>query len=211
MVDSSTHTIKFRIRIFIDFWNFSLALREHDDTFRVNWTPIGNLLTKEAGRIIDTNTIASFEGMHVYGSYDPNKPEDAKLKNWFSNWLDKQPGIHTTILPRQRKKGYPKCPKCHKETTHCVACGSDMRGTEEKGVDTSIVKDMISLAWVNAYDVAVLVSADRDFVPVADFLQSKGVKVIHGAFPPKGSDLSQKCWGNFDLTKLMPQFRKSSG
>jgi uncharacterized LabA/DUF88 family protein len=82
-----------------------------------------------------------------------------------------------------------------------------MRGSEEKGVDTSIVKDMISLAWVDAYDVAVLVSADRDFVPVAEFLQTKGIKVVHGAFPPKGSDLSQKCWGNFDVTKLMPKFQ----
>lgn len=83
-----------------------------------------------------------------------------------------------------------------------------MRGTEEKGIDTSIVKDMISLAWVNAYDIAVLVASDRDFVPVAEFLQTKGIKVIHGAFPPKGNDLSQKCWGNIDIAKLMPQFRK---
>jgi uncharacterized LabA/DUF88 family protein len=39
-----------------------------------------------------------------------------------------------------------------------------MRGMEEKGVDTRIVTDMMSLAWNGAYDVAVLVSADRDFI-----------------------------------------------
>ncbi len=83
-----------------------------------------------------------------------------------------------------------------------------MRGTEEKGVDTRIVADMISLAWANAYDVAVLVSADRDFVPVTEFLQTKGIKVMHGAFPPNGSELSQKCWGHFDIAPLMPQFKK---
>lgn len=208
MVEAVSQTNKIRVRIFVDFWNFSLELRRQDDTFRVDWKPIGNLLTKEAGKIVDGNVLASFEGMHVYGSYDPDKPEDAKLRNWLSNWLDKQPGIHTIILPRQRKKGYPKCPKCHNESTHCVKCGTDMRGTEEKGVDISIAKDMISLAWVDAYDVAVLVSADRDFVPIADFLQTKGVKVIHGSFPPKGSELSQKCWGNIDIVKLMPQFRQ---
>ena len=82
-----------------------------------------------------------------------------------------------------------------------------MRGTEEKGVDTRIVTDMISLAWSDAYDVTVLVSADRDFVPVAEFLQTKGIKVVHGCFPPKGSQLSQKCWGNLNLIKLMPSFR----
>lgn len=83
-----------------------------------------------------------------------------------------------------------------------------MRGTEEKGVDTRIVADMISLAWANAYDACVLVSADRDFVPVADFLQTKGIKVIHGAFPPKGKHLSQKCCGSINVTKLMPQFQR---
>jgi uncharacterized LabA/DUF88 family protein len=84
-----------------------------------------------------------------------------------------------------------------------------MRGTEEKGVDTRIVADMISLAWANAYDVAVLVSSDRDFVPVADFLQTKGIKVVHGAFPPKGSNLSQKCWANFNVIGLMPQIKRT--
>lgn len=69
-----------------------------------------------------------------------------------------------------------------------------MRGTEEKGVDTRIVTDLISLAWSNSYEAAVIVSSDRDFVPVADFLQTKGIKVVHAAFPPIGSQLSQRCW-----------------
>ena len=59
-----------------------------------------------------------------------------------------------------------------------------------------------------SYDVAVIVSADRDFVPVADFLQSKGIKVIHAAFPPSGSQLSQRCWGNFNVINQMAKFRK---
>lgn len=80
-----------------------------------------------------------------------------------------------------------------------------MRGTEEKGVDTRIVTDMIRLAWADGYDAAVLVSSDRDFVPVAEFLQTKGIKVVRGAFPPYGGDLSQQCWANFDIIPLMPQ------
>ena len=83
-----------------------------------------------------------------------------------------------------------------------------MRGTEEKGVDTRIVTDMISLAWEGAYDVAVLVSADRDFVPVVEFLHTKGIKVIHAAFPPRGAVLSQKCWGTISLPALKERFRR---
>jgi len=209
MSDGSSHSApRTRVRIFVDFWNFSLELRRRDDAFRIDWSPIPQLLTKEAAKLVEATIPASYEGMHVYGSYDPDKQADVKFRNWFSNWLDKQPGVQTVLLPRQKKKGYPKCPVCYVEVTHCVACGADMRGTEEKGIDSSIVKDMISLAWENAYDAAVLVSADRDFVPVAEFLQTKGIKVIHGAFPPKGSELSQKCWANIDIAKLRPLFQK---
>ncbi|MFN3465965.1 MAG: NYN domain-containing protein, partial [Terricaulis sp.] len=131
-----------------------------------------------------------------------------KLRNWFTNTLDKMPGVNVVLLERQRKRGYPRCPHCQTEATKCAACNHDMRGTEEKGVDTRIVTDMISLAWVNSYDAAVLVSADRDFVPVADFLQAKGIKIIHGAFPPIGSYLSQKCWANIAIPNLVAQIKR---
>src|ERR1700753_1667353 len=163
---------RLRVRIFVDFWNFSLSLRSADDSFRVNWDPIAQLFTAEAGKLVDPSTPVSFEALHVYGSYDPAKPQDVKFRNWMANVLDKKPGTHVVLLERQKKRGYPKCPVCQNEVTNCPACKNDMRGTEEKGIDTRIVADMISLAWANAYDIGVLVSADRDFVPVAEFLQT---------------------------------------
>ncbi len=84
-----------------------------------------------------------------------------------------------------------------------------MKGTEEKGVDTRIATDMIKLAWVDSYDVAVLVSSDRDFVPVVEFLSTRGIKTIHAAFPPQGSMLTQSCWGNISLSALRDGFRRS--
>jgi len=196
-----------RVRIFIDFWNFTLSLRRQDDQFMVDWKAVASILTREAGNVVKGPAPYSFEAMHVYGSYDPAKPDDAKFKNWFTTWLDRQPGVHSVLLERQRKKNYPKCPHCQNETTHCAHCGGDMRGTEEKGVDTRIVTDMISLAWSQGYDVAVLISSDRDFVPVADFLQAKGIKVVHGSFPPLGAQLSQKCWGSFSIIDVMEEMR----
>lgn len=146
--------------------------------------------------------------MHVYGSYDPAKPNDAKFRNWFTTWLDKLPGVHSVLLERQKKRNHMTCPACHGEVAECPICKADLRGTQEKGVDTRIATDMISLAWSNGYDVAIILSADRDFVPVADFLQQKGIKVIHAAFPPSGSQLSQRCWGNFSVINLMPKFKR---
>ncbi len=163
---------RIRVRVFVDFWNFSLELRSQSTAFRPDWTKIGPLFASEAAKLIDPTVLSTFEGMHVYGSFDPAKPQDAKLRNWFANTLDKMPGVHVALLERQKKRSYPKCPACQNEAAMCVSCGGDMRGTEEKGVDTRIVADMISLAWANAFDAAVLVSADRDFVPVADFLRT---------------------------------------
>ena len=198
---------RLRVRVFIDFWNFTLSVKGHDDQFRIAWQKLGPVLTAETGKLL-TGSVPNYEGLHVYGSYDPNKPNDAKLKNWFANTLDKMPGVNVVLVPRQRKKGYPKCPVCQNEAKACAACGNDMRGTEEKGVDTRIATDLISLAWADGYDAAVLISADRDFVPVAEFLQTKGIKIIHGTFPPNGSELTQKCWGNIILPPLMSQFKR---
>ena len=82
-----------------------------------------------------------------------------------------------------------------------------MRGTEEKGVDVRMATEMISLAWADNYDIAVLVSSDKDFVPVAEFLETKGIKVIHGAFPPKGAHLTRKCWASIHIAAVREDFR----
>jgi len=202
-----------RVRVFIDFWNFQLSVnrgvdKQNGNQFMIDWKKLPQVLTAEAGAQIPS-VATSYEGMHVYGSYDRMKPGDVKLKNWFNNFLDKQAGTNVVLLERQKKRGFPKCPLCQTETSKCHSCGGDMRGTEEKGVDTRIATDLVSMAWANSYDTAILVSADRDFVPVAEFLQTKGIKIIHGAFPPAGSLLSQKCWSNIDLSKLKPSFQRT--
>ncbi len=205
---NTNSVVAVRVRIFVDFWNFTLSVRNEDSSFKINWQTLGQIIAAEAGKLVDASLPVKYEGMHVYGSYDPAKPNDAKLRNWFTNTLDKMAGVSVTLVERQRKRTGPTCPHCQTITTHCPSCGGDMRGTEEKGVDTRIVTDLISLAWINGFDVAVLVSSDRDFVPVAEFLQAKGIKVIHGAFPPVGSQLSQKCWGHLNLVSMMPTFKR---
>ena len=198
-----------RIRVFVDFWNFTLSLRNEELGFKTDWQPIGRLLAFEAANLIDSSIPLVYEGMHVYGSYDRNKPNDARFRNWFVNTLDKMPGVHADLRVRQKVKAHPRCPACQIATEFCHSCGHDMRGTQEKGIDTRIVTDMIKLAWANAYDAAVVVSSDRDFVPVAEFLQTKGIKVVHGAFPPLGSELSQKCWASIRIPDHLEKFRRA--
>ncbi|MBU0703367.1 MAG: NYN domain-containing protein [Chloroflexi bacterium] len=82
--------------------------------------------------------------------------------------------------------------------------------TVEKGIDTAIVTDMISLAWANAWDVAVLVSSDRDYIPLVEFLTTKGLKVINAYFPPHGAHLARTCWANIDFRPHLPALARST-
>lgn len=183
-------------------------MNHEKEKFRPDWTKIGRLFTAEAAKQVDPDVVSSFEAMHVYGSFDPASQADRKLRGWLETWLDNQPGIHVSSVPRQKKKSPPKCPSCYSEANICADCGADMRGTEEKGVDTRIVTDMMSHAWADGYNVALLISADRDFVPVAEELQKRGIKVIHGRFGKKGMELSKKCWGSIEVASLMPEFER---
>ena len=191
--DDPTHGPRHRVRVFVDFWNYTLAMRDIDGLFRTDWAKLGPVLSNAAAAVVGAAQTHEYQGLNFYGSYNPASETDRKLHRWATGVVDTFPGVRVSIAPRQRKRSPPACPRCHQLLTTCPGCGADMRGTEEKGVDVHMATDMISLAWVDNYDIAVLVSSDRDFVPVAEFLETRGIKVIHGAFPPKGSELTARC------------------
>lgn len=206
MVSPTEHRV--RVRVFLDYWNFTLDLRQAEAGFMIDWQPLGQCLAREALLTVDPTARVAYQGMSVYSSYNPTGRNDPHHR-WFMNTLRNIPGVYGTILPRQRRGAGPVCPACHREIPECPQCGSDLRGTEEKGVDTAMVTDMISLAWTDNYDVAVLVSSDQDFIPVAEFLQTRGVKVVHGAFPPRASRLTAACWGSVAIPQIREQFRRT--
>ncbi len=199
--------LRHRVRVFVDFWNYSLSMRNHDREFRADWAKLGPALSHAAADVVAVTAQAEYQGMNVYGSYDPNSEKDRRMHQWATRTLDTFPGVSVSMVPRHKKKAAPKCPICHKPVAYCPACEADMRGTEEKGVDVRMATDMISLAWIDNYDIAVLVSSDRDFVPVAEFLETRGIKVIHGKFPPMGAELTARCWGSVDVASQREGFR----
>ena len=50
---------------------------------------------------------------------------------------------------------------------------------------------MIGLARNRNYDVAVLVSSWRDFVPILEYLNHRGIKTVQAAFPYLEAQLTQ--------------------
>lgn len=199
-----------RVAVFVDFWNFQIALNEASDRLRVDWVKFPTWLAQQAYAVSGLpGTGLAYEGAYVYLSFNPRSEKDRKLKHWALTVLDRFPGVSVICLER-KPKNPPKCQECHAEILNCPACGAELARTGEKGIDTSIVTDMIRLAWEEAYDVAVLVSADHDFVPAVEFLHMKGRRVVHAGFPPAGMALARKCWASIDLSKHLHEFERQT-
>lgn len=184
-------------RIFIDFWNFQLSVIQlMGKAYRADWLKLSPWLVNQA-QILTGSPLNHLE-TRVYLSYNPRAMEDRRLKDWALNTLDKFPGVRVIATERKLKHA-PDCPVCHKQVQICPHCGNSMNGTVEKGVDTGIVTDMFSLAWENSWEVAILLSSDRDFMPAVDTFNRKGLRVINAHFPPAGMELARLCWASIDL------------
>ena len=70
-------------------------------------------------------------------------------------------------------------------------------GFIEKGVDILLATDMIVLAYNNAYDTAILVSGDSDYIPVVEMIQQLGKRVENATF---------KRTSSYELRKVCDEF-----
>ena len=75
-------------------------------------------------------------------------------------------------------------------------------------MDAAILTDMFSLAWEQAYEVAILVSSDADMVPAVEKIQDKGLKVINATWSGWGHQLAKTCWASFDIDPLIIQLSR---
>lgn len=162
-------------------------------------------LINQAEKIVGQSL--QYQGTHVYISYDPRSTKDHKLRDFATNVLSRFPGMQVTLLER-KARNTPTCPSCHQSITICPHCNTPITGMIEKGVDTAIVTDLLKLALEKAWDIAVLVSSDWDFIPAVELLVAKGFRVINAHFPPKGMHLARTCWGSIDLRQGLTDFQR---
>jgi uncharacterized LabA/DUF88 family protein len=192
-----------KVRIFVDYWNFQLSMGEiKGNQYRADWKKVSPWLFSKLQEMLAVDL--KYEGTLVYLSFDPHKVNHQQQKDWAINFLDRIPGVDVNLQER-RVKDPPKCPICHHVVETCPHCSGSMKGSVEKGVDTSIVTDLIGLAWEGAWNDAILVSSDRDFIPAVELLHRKGYRVINAHFPPAGMELARKCWGAIDLRPALDE------
>ncbi len=110
---------RYRVSVFVDFWNYTLSIRDTDEAFRTDWSKLGPTLSRAAAAVVDATATGEYQGLNFYGSHDPASEADRKLHRWATRVVDTFPGVSVSIVPRQKKRSPPVCPACHAPVDEC--------------------------------------------------------------------------------------------
>lgn len=187
-----------KVIIFIDGSNFLGICREFDQSLQIDFDRLAQSLVKAVKG-------DSYEGTYYYASFPP---EDHLKTPEEKEHLRKQQGFFEAM---EYKEGYTVKRFVRKiRRATCDHCKTETVFTVEKGVDSSIVADMMSLGWEDAYDIALLLSSDADIKPAVENLRRFGKKVYHATFAKvsKGTDLRKSCFGAIDLGNMLDDIKR---
>ena len=166
-----------------------------------------------AGRDIDFRKLSlwivrSVGGTHLWGAYYytgvddtiPKPPSQEKLDN-FLEMLTLQPGFFVQRFAQKVR------------TTTCPSCGTQTRFSQEKEVDTTMVADMLRLAAVGAFDIAVLISGDADLVPAVEGVRALGKQVYVASWGSSGlsARIRKAAFDHINLTDGLEEFARTPG
>ncbi|MCB9656762.1 MAG: NYN domain-containing protein [Polyangiales bacterium] len=194
--------------ILIDYWNFSLEWRRrgYGDA---DWKRIPQEFAAATQHILTAQGLTSpvaLQETRVYSSYEPGR--DDSHKHWLSSFLDRQPGVQVSIAERRWRQKAIHCRSCNTSTPTCPNCNELLGRAVEKTVDSQIVTDLMGLAWDGAYDLAILVTSDKDFIPAVEAVQRRGKKVVNATWKGLGIELSTKCWAQFEVDALVKHIQR---
>ena len=150
-----------KVAIFIDGKNFykgwqqAAADRKLDFQRMATW-----LLERAQGSFLWG--VSYYTGVETGTSAQSDEQESLRR---FLDTIELLPGFFVYRFPRRW------------EVSRCPVCQAQQRYSREKEVDTSIVADMLRLAAVDAFDIAVLVSGDADHAPAVEGVRALGKQV----------------------------------
>lgn len=173
---------KERVMIFIDGSNLYYSLKD----LGVNKIGFQNLLK------------LLVKGKFIVSTYYYNAPLDISInqkKYWeqqkFFDMLRKLPDFNV-VLCRMRK---------HRKDGKFIF--------DVKGDDVYLAVDLVSGAYENLYDIAIIVSGDEDFVPAIQKAQKLGKKVVNAYFKSTSSNyLKHTCDESFCIDNIINEIKK---
>jgi len=189
-----------RTRVFIDYWNFQLNWNERAGDARCDWLALPEVLTRAATRLVRTERL-ELDGAHIYASVDQH---NENLLNWLESFLERQPGFMVKTARLVRRQRGIRCSSCGTQVDSCPECGEPYMTSSTKGLTTSLVCDLMSLAYERVCEVPIIVSSDTELLPLMRRLVERGLKVIHAGWRDSGSDLDREAWASIDLDALIP-------
>lgn len=83
----------------------------------------------------------------------------------FYRFLKETLHFETIILPVARR------------TVRCNDCGASRQTYAEKGVDVALAMQLLRLAALRAFDTAVLLSGDKDYLEIVRAVKSQGMRI----------------------------------
>ena len=168
-----------RVMVFIDGSNLYHGLKEALGHARVDFQRFCSLLCGSSRRLVHVN----YYNVPLRQADDPARY--ARQQKFFAQ-LRKIP-YFTIHLGRLVDRGREEsCPNCSEKYT--------VKYQTEKGVDVQIASHMLTFAFDNQYDTAILVSEDGDFAPVVAEVLRLNKQVENAAFPRRlPSFLSGRC------------------
>ena len=179
-----------KVALFFDGKNFYTALRNYDANLEIDYNQLASWLTDQI-----SGDRGEFVGAYYYTGYSQPGAGSGAFGD-FLKGLELQPGYFVKREPRVRR------------SSQCRKCGFGYNYRTEKRVDTRLVADMIHFAAVDAYDVAVLLSGDQDFVPAVEAANALGKRVYLAAWPRHGvsKELRIRCYDQVHLADGVGSF-----
>ena len=84
--------VRHRVRVFVDFWNYTLHMKDVDDPFRTDWSKLGPVLSRAAAEVVDPAAAGEYQGLNFYGSYNPASETGRRHHRWATGVVDTFPG-----------------------------------------------------------------------------------------------------------------------
>ena len=146
--------------------NFQLGWNDRMDPQKCDWRALPRAIVSQAALLLQPTGVAEplvLEETLLYASVDPTT--ETPLKDWLSNTIDRMPSYRVKIRERKPQPKTIRCRECTAEFDRCTKCNARYAPRPEKGVDAAIVTDLLSLAFQQSYDLAILVPAMRTSSP----------------------------------------------
>lgn len=135
---------------FID--NANIFHGQRDEGWKIDWHKFASYI-EEGGEVWQTYFFASYQ-----------EPMASEQEAFF-------------LFLKEKLRWELKLYTLGKRTTSCRSCGHVATQAVEKGVDVGIATRMLTLAMNQAYETAILVAGDRDYLETVQFIKGLGLRV----------------------------------